>query len=645
MAKFNKERILSVLRNILSKAGNIGYKENRITDIKDSILKLRSVGIDISDSTIEVCELIRSKDGIRIENFGRTIFEQGIVEHGRIKNKTKLAEKIREALAKASPNPINVKKMTFGLPEGQVFTHFFTADLKNHANPEKLVFEEAKNNIPINEKKLLYSYKVRDLSTTDMPGSKKEILLLAANIDVFMEWSVFFDEIGIEIDYFDIESLANFRSIYGNTAHKPVCIADIGSLMTNISIFDQNGLSCCFSSDAAGNKFDKLISDRLKIDIEEARMKKLSSEAKDSGMIRKILAPGFDEIIDEIKSCLEYYRKKKSLERGYSKLHESKIAEEIVLIGGSSRIAGIADYFQKQLNIPTRIGESVFLKGKNNLEYLESVGLALRGLEKKWDATDPHISTTCKNISSNIIIPKFKNETNQKIDISIKIIALLILSALFFLTSLYILKKINGQERSDGSKILTEKNSPAITNITATSDAPSTEDRTYEIKIPIATSKKLYNESRISGVIIENSISISGSYEDAIAYSKAIASKKINRDAVSSGYDWFGLTNSSENYRVLYKYPLYPAKEAVESDSTVQNRFNRTGKLSFKVGWVSYSPSEAKSLFISELGNLLQESKDYLLNNIEITSLEKSDNPDILYLTGKVDISLNKLTE
>jgi hypothetical protein len=156
---------------------------------------------------------------------------------------------------------------------------------------------------------------------------------------------------------------------------------------------------------------------------------------------------------------------------------------------------------------------------------------------------------------------------------------------------------------------------------------PITENRSFDIKIPIALKNELYGDDRITGIIIEDDVSISGSFEDAIAVSKENVTKNI-----SSEY-------------ILSDIPLYPTKEEIDSDKTVQNKFKKTGRLSFKVVWLSYSAFEANSLFIKELENSAENEENYEVKNIEILTVKNSDNPDILYLTGKVDISLNKLTE
>jgi len=322
--------------------------------------------------------------------------------------------------------------------------------------------------------------------------------------------------------------------------------------------------------------------------------------------------------------------------------------EEIVFVGGSSKMRGLIEYFQKHLDIPIRLGSSAFLKGQSDLEYLESTGLALRAFDKKWNATDPDISTTCRNISdSNSKAENIPPNTWTRRTFSKKfILAALIVPVFAILMAFSYISKTK-----DSLDLNTETgNNTSGLDKEADNNVPLMENKIFDVKIPIAINEKLYGKDRISGILIENSANVSGNYEDAIAYSKVMAAKDLSmRKSASNsdwyGPDWLGLRSPSGEDYTLYNDPIYPSKDNIESDKTIQNRYKKTGKLSFKVGWIGYSSSEANRLFTKETENLIQEGESYTLNNIKTTIIEKSDNPDILYLAGKVDISLNKLTE
>jgi cell division ATPase FtsA len=74
---------------------------------------------------------------------------------------------------------------------------------------------------------------------------------------------------------------------------------------------------------------------------------------------------------------------------------------EIILVGGSSVLKGLADYFNANFGIPTKIGEQISFSAKGNsasveksnqpLVYIEALGLALRGVDEKWEKSDPAI--------------------------------------------------------------------------------------------------------------------------------------------------------------------------------------------------------------------------------------------------------------
>ena len=126
--------------------------------------KNTSVGIDISDSTIEVVKIVNENTGLKIASIGRMSLALGVVERGRIKDKAQLAAALKKVLAAATPDPIREKSFVFGLPESQTYTHIF--DLKPHKASERdlLIRKEAAASIPLEENQIAFSYSILDES-------------------------------------------------------------------------------------------------------------------------------------------------------------------------------------------------------------------------------------------------------------------------------------------------------------------------------------------------------------------------------------------------------------------------------------------------------------------------------------------------
>lgn len=340
------------------------------------LLAKKSVGLDIADRTIEAAEISGSGSRFKIVNLGRIKLEAGIVERGMIKDETKLKQAVNRVFTEARPKPITSRKVIFGLPEGQTFLR--TARLGPHEkrDRERLVLEEVKANIPLEENDLLFSYRILRESREET-----KILMAAASRQVVEQWARFFKGIKIEPEVFDIEILAVFRGLRGRPSSQMICLADIGSATSYLAIFNESGLSYERAVNIAGDDFTAAVAAQLKNNNwEEAEARKIAVGLKNKDKkIVEALRAELDLIIEEIKIFLAYAREQ-----------EGQAAAEMILVGGSSQMLGLADYFKSALNLPVGLGAAGFA-GKTPLEYWEAIGLALRKIDKKWDKIDPNI--------------------------------------------------------------------------------------------------------------------------------------------------------------------------------------------------------------------------------------------------------------
>ena len=99
-------------------------------------LALPSFGLDISDESIRFVELVRSKNGIRVNRYGEKKIPAGIIESGKIKN-SKLMEEVLISLRKEE----GLKTVRVSLPEEQIYLF--------NLNLEKLGLENVKEGIEL----------------------------------------------------------------------------------------------------------------------------------------------------------------------------------------------------------------------------------------------------------------------------------------------------------------------------------------------------------------------------------------------------------------------------------------------------------------------------------------------------------------
>lgn len=340
----------------------------------------RSVGLDISDYTIEIAGLADRSVGTRVFALGSAKLEPGIVERGVIKDEDRLKTALKEA-ASAAKIDLSAERVVFGLPEALVYVHVFSFDPKSGRTLDEAISREAENTIPFRRSDLLYAHKTLGSWPDAKAGSG--ILLVAALKAEVLRWQDFFKNLGLCIEIFDIESLAIFRGMFEKYPPEPVCLVDIGATTTLVSVFTPLGLSYSYIINSAGNNISYQLSGGLSISFAEAEKLKLESGLGENGqypqaaaIIKEILAKTFREI----KNNIDYFNNEFSFPP----------VKEIVVGGGTSKLSGLDAYIRTlDPGINIRMGRPFY---EADVAYTEAIGLAVRGLNDKWDKTDPVIA-------------------------------------------------------------------------------------------------------------------------------------------------------------------------------------------------------------------------------------------------------------
>ncbi|MBU1132011.1 pilus assembly protein PilM [Patescibacteria group bacterium] len=575
----------------------------------------KSIGLDIGDRTINVVELISSGGKMQVSSIGHVEMPVGIVERGRIKNEARLAKYIDQAFATAIPQALIPKKVIFGLPKSQIYSHPFTVPIHSEDDRDDLVAQEVKASIPLEEDDCTFSYKVIGEDEDEV-----ELLVIAASRQVVAEWHEFFEKMKLDVDVFDVEALAAFRGLFEAGVENPVCIVDIGAEETSIDIFNDEGLKSSFAVDVAGKDFTRAVARFLKIKFAAAeQQKRRIGLSKPGEQIFPVLVKALEPILKEVKQAIKYFQEK-----------NNEKVEKIILVGGSARLRGIADYFSTNLKLPAELGESDLLAGdgtinkKEALEYIQSAGLALRGLDKDWEARDVAMSPEAmsplvapkKNFEmpeekkvgvisngvgpeSNVMNLVEEKEETSKLNVQ-KIILLVILVVGFIgIAGAYWFKSNQqAKQEQDVASLLT---------------AQFQKNQSIEVKVPVALKASAYTTDRVQGRTIEDSVESAANFEEAKTFSKAGVETE---------------TNPSE---FLWSDPLNSAPAELVFPLTMT--------------WLVFNPTQADGFILAEVNKLNKNKVQYILNSIEKTKIELTDNPDVVYLWGRVNISLDEMIE
>jgi type IV pilus assembly protein PilM len=336
-------------------------------------------GLDVSDYSIEIVSLGNSRENPQLLAIGRKTLAPGIVEEGKILDKENLGKIIQNLISNPQFGKIETKKLIFSLPESKSFVQTFEIP-KELAKTEtlELVKSQASQTFPFSLDELYFDFQIK--------GNFG--FLVAAPKKIINDYLEIFKILKLKPIALENESTSWGRALIDGM-EKTLLIVDIGAKTTNLALFDDKELKLSFSIGTAGNKFARVISDKLNIPFKKAEetKKKIGLNPKmEGGKIFLILQKEILEIIEEIRKIENYFGQK-----------TGKKIEKIILIGGSALLPYLVDYLSENLEKKVEIGDPLskinidiseekgFLKETlktDSVLYSTAFGLALRGLER-----------------------------------------------------------------------------------------------------------------------------------------------------------------------------------------------------------------------------------------------------------------------
>ena len=604
--------------------------------------KKNSVGINISDYSIKVVELENDGENIFVKSSNQTILGSEIVVKGRIKNKGALLEAVKDALLHAKPLPIKPENVFFALPERQVFVHFFPVSKKKINEIDKIVGEEAAKGIPIHRDELATVYRVFNCDKTAMikvvdaktdkkaveeeekerekedPKDCAKAVIAAAEISAIDEWHLFFKELGVEIKKFDLETLATYRGVFARPTDEPCCVVDIGATATNISIFSHQGIIYSHTIGCAGNYFSKKLREGVKKDSNaEYTHEEIGKLKREIGMVASekynnvavVLKGSVLPIVDEVTTALKYYNE---ISKGF--------ITDIILVGGSSRIKGLADYLASNLSglkfaikafdaegkelekkdVKVRLGE-VAIVGGADVVYAEAIGLAMKAFDKNWAETTIALPVEFDHAASSIEEEEESGESNEVVVGEEKESYI---SAHKKIIQLIFVVLFGGL--AIGWAFWYRHHAQVLKEREALEQAQKIKDVAIAVALPVVTDKSRYTAENIKGRIYKDVVKEGAEAAVIMKESKARAEAEIKKEEVI----W---------------------KESLTTLSGQDLIFPLT------IEWLVYSERDVKSKFLGEIKRKLGSEIKFTMKKTEVKSLEKKGNE--YYLAGEITIT------
>lgn len=340
-----------------------------------------SVGINFSDSSIEAVHVSSNwLGGVKVMSYGRIELSEGVILNGEVQDAAQLKERIQQVCAQAQPSAIQAKRVSFSIPESQVFTRVLSFPTQvSEAEIQQSLQYQLPSFVPFETEAMHY-----DAIQLGEHDGKREVLAVAIAREILDEYESIFKELQMNVETIELESISSARAVMQLPNEQSLqLLLDVGARTTIVSIFSHTGLRFTFNIPVAGNAFTEQIAKALSITSHQAEKLKITSGFSGTGKSAdggSVLRAAWQPIIDKIKEAVEYTETKTS----------TNLAS-VTIIGGSGQLIGLAEFLTEQLQVSCQRGALLPIFKQNSilhsiatqqLMYANALGLAARAVTK-----------------------------------------------------------------------------------------------------------------------------------------------------------------------------------------------------------------------------------------------------------------------
>ena len=353
-------------------------------------------GLDISDLTLKLIQLSKTKKGAKIQALGLANLKKGTIQNGEIINAEEFLTSLRDLLKNPQFGKIDSNKVVASLPETKTFVKLATI----HKSPNDLknvIIKEVESDFPLAIEDVYYDWQI-----IKNYSDKMLVLISAAPKKIVDQYTEILAGAGLDLVALEVEPAAICRAILpevdSKTTTKNYIVLDLGATRTGLTVYGQGSVIFTFSLPISGEKITSDVATSLKITKEIAEKSKLlyNVSKKDEDVIKEIINNQLQDLTKRIYDAIEFYNQY---------FDAAGNINEIILTGGGSNIKTITADLKKTTNIKTTCGNlltniknetteninkimsDLYANKKyyksNGLEFSTAVGLALRGLNNE----------------------------------------------------------------------------------------------------------------------------------------------------------------------------------------------------------------------------------------------------------------------
>ncbi|MFD0481114.1 type IV pilus assembly protein PilM [Kineococcus sp. GCM10028916] len=309
-----------------------------------------AIGLDIGTSGVRAAELSYGRGGITLEKFGQVALPDGAVRDGEVIDRAQVVEAIK-TLWKGSG--FSSKSVALGVANQRVVVRQVDLPFMPPSELKSSLPLHVQDYLPMPVDDCVLDFHVTE-EVADENGRRLRGLLVAAARDMVVGNVDTVQAAGLRVSSVDLTSFAVLRSVAKASSEVATeALVDIGARVSNLVIHSDGTPRFVRVLLSGGQDVTEAISERLGVPTALAEAVKRGAETDLGGQNPALVSSAVELMqevfVDEIRSSIDYY----------SAANAQFPVERIVLTGGGSLLAGLADRLAAVTRRPVVLGNPV----------------------------------------------------------------------------------------------------------------------------------------------------------------------------------------------------------------------------------------------------------------------------------------------
>lgn len=345
-------------------------------------MKAKPFGLDIGGNSMKLVWLGEDKNGYLLKSaISEPTPPKGVLSESPF-DQEEMALAVKKT---ASDGKITTPYVNIALPENQVYTRVVEMPVLSDRELASAIYWEAEQQIPVPLSAITLDWNVLKRSLPNEVNGKMIVLLVGASTLLIEKYQNILSLAGFTINAIETEVLSVIRALVVSDTFPPSLVLNIGAISTSLAIVKDGTIIFTYTIPLGGIAISRAIASYFGFSMVQAdEYKKVYGISQDvlGGKIGKATEPILSSILGEVKKAITFYT---------GKYKNDAPIEQILLSGGTAKLAGIDLFFANRAGIETAVATpwNVLSTGQNipknvlanGADYTVAIGLAMRDYE------------------------------------------------------------------------------------------------------------------------------------------------------------------------------------------------------------------------------------------------------------------------